>query len=77
MRYEILNIHLIRNEENKIEMEFSYEFNKATYLCGKLFTDGDMMKLYVDGLLPKIHTVVARYREDQLSSTIKFEWLVQ
>lgn len=77
IRDEITDLHSIRQGHKETEIELSSRLNTSAYRCGKLFNDGEKMKLYVYSLLPKIRTVVARYREDQSRSTLTLKTSIQ
>lgn len=49
----------------------------ADYRCRKFLNEGDKMQLYVNGMIPKIRTLVDSYPENQTRSDLKLEKLVK
>ena len=61
------------------EDETAYEArtNQATYRCGNVHSEDEKMTFYVDGLMPNIRTIVARFRENEFRHDMTFELLIQ
>lgn len=77
MNLELNDLHSLRKVKNETETEFSSRLISSSYFQWNIFNDGDEMNLYLDGLIPKIRTVAARFSEDQLLCTLSFDNLVQ
>ena len=59
-------VHAFRSTKQKpdeTELPYGNRVSVAAYRCGNVFTDSELMNVFVDGLLPATRTLVARFRE--------------
>ena len=64
-----------KQKVDETEVPYGNRVSIAAYRCGNVFTDSELMNVFVDGLLPVTRTLVARFRESAGRSTT-FEQLV-
>ena len=77
IRNAVNNLRNIRQQPREEEMEYSGRLNDAAHRCGNVYDEIDKMTFFVNGLLPSIQTIVARYRESQSRRDLSYEELVQ
>ena len=58
-------------------MEYSCRVNQTAYWCGNVFEECEKITTYLDGLIPEIRSIVARYREETPRSLVNFGNVVQ
>ena len=59
------------------ETEFSLRLNNSITRCGNVYDETKRMTLFVNGLIPEIQPMVARYRERSSRTSLRYEELVQ
>lgn len=76
IRNAVNDLRNIRQKPREDEIAYSERINDATHRCGNAFDEVDKMTLFVNGLLPSIQTVVARFRESRNRNELSYEELV-
>jgi hypothetical protein len=77
IRGAISDLRSLRQKWDEDEIAFAARVNQATYRCGNVHDEDEKMTFYVDGLLPCIKTLVARFRESEYRYHMTFERLMQ
>ena len=77
IRQAVAEFRAVKQGTNELEDVYAQRVNKATYRCGNAFDEHEKITAFVDGLIPEIRNLVARYRESQSRETLSYEKLVQ
>ena len=67
----------LKQHPNEDKTQYSCRLNQAVYRCGNVFEESDKMSFFINGLLPEIQSIVARYREETPRSYLRYDKLVQ
>ena len=76
MRESLVHLRSVSQGVDETEIAYRKRLLGALHRCGNVHGEDEKMTLYVDGLLPTLRTVVARYRESVHRRSMTFRALV-
>jgi hypothetical protein len=75
IRKAVQDFNAITQKPGEDEPALGNRVRIAAYRCGNVFTDSELMNVFVDGLHPATRSLVARFRESQ-GRSLSFEQLI-
>ena len=77
IREAVAKVSSTKQNQGEDETEYSVRLCHAIQRCGNVYDDSRRMTLFINGLIPEIQSVVARYREKNPRDSLQYEDLVQ
>ncbi len=77
IRQAVQKVSDLKQGANESELEYSARLCEAIHRCGNVYDEPQKMTLFINGLVPEIQSVVARFREQTPRSHMRYEALVQ